>query len=233
MTGSIWQVVLAAGLFVGLHILLSSAPVRRPLAGAVGETLFPALYSVAVGLPFAWMLYAYGAAPHVVLWAPPMAFLHLPLGLMPFAFILLVGSVTVPNPNLVQVAGPAGQAGPGAPRGVLKITRHPMMWAVGLYAVSHLLARGDAASAALFGGLALLALLGTLHQDHRRRAQGPEWAAFLAQTSHVPFVAVVQGRTTLRFADVGWGRILIGLALYGGMLYAHGWLFDANPMPLP
>jgi uncharacterized membrane protein len=79
-----------------------------------------------------------------------------------------------------------------------------------------------------FGGLLLVALIGTLGMDRRKRAN-PDWARFAAVTSHVPFVAIAQGRNRLVWHEIGWKRPLIGLAVFAAFLFLHPWLFGARP----
>jgi uncharacterized membrane protein len=65
-----------------------------------------------------------------------------------------------------------------------------------LWAVLHLIANGDVASFIFFGAFAVTALAGTVSIDaKRRRALGPAWQSFAAQTSIVPFAAIAAGRT--------------------------------------
>jgi uncharacterized membrane protein len=59
---------------------------------------------------------------------------------------------------------------PEPARGVLRITRHPVMWGVGLWAAVHLVANGDLASLLFFGGFLLTALGGAWHLDRRLAA---------------------------------------------------------------
>ena len=79
-----------------------------------------------------------------------------------------------------------------------------------------------------FGGFLLVALLGTLSLDRRKRAD-PNWPRFAALTSHVPFVAIAQGRNRVAWREIGWARPLIGLAVYAVLLVLHPWLFGARP----
>jgi uncharacterized membrane protein len=75
---------------------------------------------------------------------------------MPVAALLFVGGLTTPNPTIAGKAFIDNEIAP--PSGVLRITRHPMMWAFGLWACSHLIANGDLASLLFFGAIAALAL---------------------------------------------------------------------------
>jgi len=231
MTGSLEALAIATFLFVGGHVVLSWAPVRGQLVAVVGEQWFPAVYSVLVGAAFAWMAFAYGAAPFVEVWNPPIGLRHIALTVMPLAFILFVGSVTTPNPSLAGV--PSGAIAERGPVGFLKITRHPMLWAFGLWGLCHLLANGDAASMVMFGGLTALALGGAAHIDARKRAKlGSAWEVYAAQTSYLPFQAMIQGRTKLAFSEIGWWRIGLGVLLYAIVLFAHEWAFGVTPLPL-
>jgi uncharacterized membrane protein len=118
----------------------------------------------------------------------------------------------------------------GEARGILRVTRHPVLWAIALWAIVHLIARGDGASVIFFGGFALLSLSGTVLIDVRKsRAAGAEWQRFAQSTSNVPFAAIIQGRNQFKFEEIGWPKILVGLALYFVLLFAHPYLFGARP----
>ena len=120
------------------------------------------------------------------------------------AMILLVGSMTTPNPALMGTPAAAARA---APKGVQRITRHPMMWAFALWAVVHAALGGTGRDVALSGGILILALVGARLQDGKKRAQmGDAWAAHEAATSFVPF-----GRG---FAMPGWTALLGGIVLF-------------------
>src|SRR4029077_2835753 len=103
-------------------------------------------------------------------------------------------------------------------------------WGIALWALLHLIARGDTASLVFFGGFTLLAILGTLLIDARKnRALGANWQRFASVTSNFPFAAIVQGRNQFRFEEIGWKKVSIGLVVYLALLLAHPWLFGARP----
>lgn len=230
VTGSLWQLALASLLFVGSHIVLSIEAVRQPLVAVTGEFLFRGLYSLAALALIVWMAMAYNAAPSVEIWYPATGWRHLSLTLMVPAAILVIGGITTPNPT--SAATDTREVAGRGPSGFAKITRHPMMWGIGLWGISHLLADGDAAAMLLFGSLTALALLGPLAIDARRReGMGADWERFAAETSYLPFAAMVAGRTRLRFSEIGWWRLGLGVALYAVLLWSHPWLFGVNPLP--
>lgn len=126
------ELALALIAFVGSHELLSHV-LRKPLVAKLGEGGFAALYSVVAALTLFWAVGAWQRAEPSQLWVAPMWVWSLASIVMLIASILFVGSVTAPNPALPG----RGAAANAAPRGVLRITRHPMMWAFGLWAAVH------------------------------------------------------------------------------------------------
>jgi uncharacterized membrane protein len=48
-------------------------------------------------------------------------------------------------------------------------------------------------------------------------------------TSHVPFVAIAQGRNHIVWREIGWIRPAIGVAAFIILLAAHRWLFGVSP----
>ena len=125
---------------------------------------------------------------------------------MPFALLLAVSGVSTPNPTAVGVP-PETLEQADTVRGILRITRHPLMWGIALWALAHVVANGDLASFVMFGGFAALALVGTLMLDRKYAARrGAEWQRFADASSNLPLEAIVQGRQSLVFAEIGWAR---------------------------
>ena len=219
---------LAMGAFVGSHLALSSTGPRRAVAGLIGEWPFLGLYSAVSLALFMWVLDAYGAAPEVVLWRPPAALRTLSIIVMGLAAVLVVTGFTQANPTAVILDRLAGAEGP---RGITRITRHPAMWGVALWALVHVLATGNVASLILFGGLGGLALAGAAHIDSRRRLTGGEaWRRLEAETSNVPFLALVQGRTRLDWREIGWWRLALAAVVFVAMLFGHQWVIGVSPL---
>jgi len=212
--------------FLGTHFV-SSTPLRAALAGVIGERGYLAVYSIAAFATLGWMIWAYGRTPFQPLWQVPGLRLW-PAVVMPFALTLAASALMTRNPTAIGQAG-AMKAGEPA-RGIIRVTRHPLMWAIMLWGAAHVLARGDLASLLFFGGFVALAGLGTLLIDAKKRASfGEDWQRFTAVTSNVPFGAIAGSRNRLVFAEIGWKRIGVGLALYVLLLLAHPYLFGARP----
>lgn len=223
MTGTIGHVLAAALCFVGAHFALSMRPARHWLVQKFGENGFLGLYSAQSIFGLIWLSLAYRHAPYVEFWGATALARWVVLLTMPVAVLLLVASLTTPNPTMVGGERAFDQTNPV--RGIFTITRHPMLWGVALWAGAHLIANGDAASLVLFGSMLMLALGGMFHIDIKRRARlGAAWGPFAMATSLVPFQAVTEGRTRLDLAGIGWRRVGLAVAIFAGLLLAHPWL---------
>ncbi len=214
--------VVATAAFIVTH-LVGGTPLRARLGGAAGEWPYRGPYSLAAFATLGAMIWAYIGVPREPLWpALPI----LPLFAMPLAFILIACGY-FRNPTMVGADGLLKSEDPA--RGVIRITRHPIMWGVMLWAGAHVLARGDVKSLVFFGGFFLVALLGTLSMDRRKRTN-PDFVRFVTVTSHVPFVAVTQGRNHIAWREIGCTGPAIGIAAFVVFLAAHRWLFGVSPL---
>ena len=220
------MLALAAFVFLATHYV-SSTPLRSGLVGVLGENAYLGLYVLVSLVTLGWMIWAYTKAPYERLWWGE-EFRVWAIVLMPISLLLLVCGLLAPNPSAVRQEGKLRSM--GEPRGILRVTRHPVLWGIALWAWVHLVSRGDAASLIFFGGFLLLALSGTVLQDARKnRAIGVDWQRFAGVTSNVPFAAIVQGRNRFRFDEIGWRNTLVALALYFVLIFAHPYVFGARP----
>jgi uncharacterized membrane protein len=106
---------------------------------------------------------------------------------------LVVIGLTTPSPTVTGGTGALDRD--DAVRGILRVTRHPFLCGVALWAALHLILNGDAAALVLFGALLVLALIGPSSIDAKRqRAFGARWERFAAATSILPFAAIAAGR---------------------------------------
>jgi uncharacterized membrane protein len=218
---SAWISLIVSGLaFYGSHVVLSSSRLRGQVREQIGERGFLLLYSALAIVTFLWFVVSFAQAPVVMLWTAGSWARWIPVAVMPFASLFLVAGYSTPNPTAVGMERRAAADDP-AP-GILRVTRHPIMWAIGLWALAHLPANGDLASLLFFGSLALLALGGTVLIDSKKRlALGTNWARLAEVTSNVPFVALLTRRTRLRLGEIGLLRAVAALLLYAVLLLAH------------
>lgn len=223
MTGTIYELLLAAVVFVGSHFGISSTGLRDELVRRLGERAYIGLYSAVALILLAWLIRAYATVGDpLMLWIRPPLLIVLPLVVMPLALLLFVGGYTQRNPTAVMQGKPA-PAGRPAP-GVLAITRHPLMWAIGLWALVHLVISDNVASFIFFGAFAILALHGTRVLDAKKQRTWPseDWQRFAAATSNIPFAAIFTSRNEVRIAEIGWWRILLAGVLYIVLIFLHG-----------
>jgi uncharacterized membrane protein len=207
------MLVAATIAFLATHFV-SSTPLRPALVNAMGEWPYRGLYSLVALITLGWMIWAYATAPREFLW---VGFRAIPYVLMPIAFVLLACGYWR-NPTMVGADRLLKSEDPA--RGMIRITRHPIMWGIMLWAAAHILARGDLKSLVFFGGFLLLALVGTIAMDTRKRSN-PDWPRFAAATSHIPFVAIAQGRNRIVWREIGRLRPAIGLAVFFAVLAFH------------
>lgn len=217
------QLALACAAFLATHFV-SSTPLRGALAGSMGEKAYQAVYSLAAFATLGWMIWAYGRAPVEVLW-PGLRLV--PAFVMPFAFILIACGLLSRNPTLVGAGRLLERE--DAASGILRVTRHPMLWGFALWAGAHILARGDLKASVFFGSFLVLALVGAWSIDRRKAAgAGADWKRFAAATSFVPFAAIAAGRTRFVASEIGLRNPAIGLALYAIVFWFHPVLFGAR-----
>jgi len=224
------ELILAALVFTASHVVFSSTPLRPALARVLGEWPYIGVYSIASIALLVWLVAAYGRAPEIVLWDAGNPTRHLSLSFMAVASLLLTAGYSLSSPTGMRIKP---EAVPPAPTGIFKVTRHPVMWAVGLWAISHIAANGDLASLVFFGSMTVLALGGTLLIDRKvRRRMGADWTAWAAETSNVPFAALFAGRARVSLAEIGYLRLAAGIVLYAVFFLTHETVVGATPFHL-
>ncbi len=208
--------VLAIGVFLATHIVLAENPVRAVLVRVLGERPFAWSYGVVAILQLVWIGQAAEAAPVVRYWEPPAWMGVVPLLVMPLALLLLVCGFTQNNPTATLATGRLVRR---EVTGILAVTRHPVMWGLGVWSLAHLAVVAEAAEALRYAAFAALALLFLPRIEAKQRAKwGEAWAEFAARSSNVPFVAMAQGRARLRWRQIGWRRLALTAALYVSIL---------------
>jgi uncharacterized membrane protein len=218
-------IVVFSALFVVTHIGLSHGAIRQSLVTRLGEWPFRGLYSLVSFLTL---------GPAAVLWwqnrhlGPVLWELHpwvergIALVLMLFALELIVLSLANPSPASMM-------PGSNEPRGILRVTRHPMNIGLALFGLAHLLANGTVGDVAFFGSFVVLGIVGPLHMDARlKRTRGEGFAEFCRQTSVVPFVAMIRGRTAFRADEIPFPLFLIAVVVFVGLVVFHGRFFGSD-----
>ncbi len=216
-----WNLVLACLFFLAIHYLVAGTMLRDTIVARVGEKPYMGLFSLASLAAIIWMSWSYGQAPHEQLWLAGPILSALAVAIMLPALGLAVLAFASPNPT--AAGGDKMLARDNPARGVFRITRHPFLWGAALWSLAHIIFNGHLAALIFFATFGLLALLGARRIDARKaRLLGAEWERFAAQTSWLPFAAIVQGRATFEPAEIGWWRLILALAVYIAVLLAHG-----------
>ena len=228
--GSIASLALGAGLFAGLHLLLSSGWLRPRLVRALGESNFTWLYTIVAIATLTWAWYAWEAAPYVELWPALPWTRWIPNLGMPLVCILVVCGYTTDSPTIAGKGESLGKEGLAS--GVLRITRHPANVGFTLWGLLHLPPNGDLATVLLISPVLILGIFGIWHIERRRQARhGEAWTAYARETSIVPFAAILRGAQHLSLREIGWARTLGGLAVWAGLLLTHHLFVGVLPYP--
>lgn len=221
------HLILAIGVFLATHVVLAENPARAVLARWLGERAFVWAYGAIAILQLIWIGRAVDTAPVVLYWQPPSWTAAVPLLVMPLALLLLVCGFTQNNPTATLAASLAsGRLARRQVTGILAITRNPVMWGIGLWALAHLAVMAEAAEALRYVAFAALALLLLPRIEAKQRAKWGEaaWADFTRQSSNLPFLALAQGRARLDWREIGWLRIAAAALLYVALVL---WLHPA------
>jgi uncharacterized membrane protein len=215
--------------FVGFHFLLSH-PLRAGLIARLGEKAYSGIYSLIALAFYVAIILAYRAADPWPLYATPQWAYGVVSAVMLFACVLLVGSLTSSNPALPAMGDQAATKSVAGT--VFAITRHPMMWGIGLWGLSHLAASGDGNMALVGGGMAVLALLGARLQDGRKaREVGAGWVAYQQRSSFVPFGMQLGGQLPWSSVWPGFLPVVGGVSLFVVLMLLHTWAFGVTPLP--
>lgn len=184
--------ILGLILFLGVHLLRVIAPgFRLSMIEKFGDNGWKGLYSVLSLVTLVILIWGYAQAPVINLWFPPMGMNHLTTTLMLFAMICLVAS---------QI--PAGHIAVKA--------KHPMVLAVKIWALAHLLANGDLASMLLF--IAFLAWGVVLRISYKRRQRAGDIMPRAFVSARYDAIAVVGGIVLWAVFTLWLHKLLIGVA---------------------
>lgn len=190
------MLVLIVGIvvFLGVHALATRRALRADLIAKLGAGAYRGLFSLGalVGLALiVWGFSRYRAEGLIPVWTPPIWTRHLTITLMWFAFV----SLACMNP---------------APSRIRGWLRHPMLVAIKIWALAHLLANGDLGGMLLFGSLLAWAVYDRIAVKRRGDLGAPRVAAFTGADA----IALVVG-TAAYVAMIFLHPLLIGLSVVG------------------
>ncbi len=223
---SVIAIAVLWGAFAGSHLVLSGETLRPRLVARFGLQPFLGVYSLVAVVTFIALVWVFFTHKHAgpLLWltvGPPAFAYALNYALMVIAMALLLCSVLPGStaPSSMQTAGRA-QA-----RGLVRVTRHPMLNAFALFGVAHCLVNGCLGDVLFFGGFPLFAWLGARNQDARKVHEVPGYDELLRTTSFVPFAAILSGRQRLAVGELPFVGLAVGAMLAIVIRHYHAQLF--------
>ena len=187
--------VLGLIIFLGLHSTRIVAEGGRDKAIArLGEGPWKGIYSLLSAIGFVLIVWGFAEARYTspIVWTPFSGARHATMLLMLVSLVLLASYLFKQSHITAAV-------------------HHPMLWAVVLWSVGHLLANGSAADVVLFGAFLVWAaadLVSAYARDRRNALVNPEptWNATI-------------------------GAIVVGIAFWAVIAFwLHFWLFGVSPL---
>ncbi|MEO3472486.1 NnrU family protein [Roseomonas sp. CAU 1739] len=220
--------LLAALLWVGVHVGVSGTALRGRTVARIGETGFTIAFSLVSFAAIAVLVRAWQGAETAPVWFAPAWLRWMIAALMLPVFVVFACSLA---------GNPTAQGGggllPRGPRGIQRITRHPMLCACAAWAGLHILGNGDTAAIVFFGAFLVTALAGMPSIDAKMAIRHPDaWAGFAETTSILPFGAILAGRNRLDLKEIGWIAPIVGVLLWAGVMHGHRLLFGV-PVLIP
>jgi uncharacterized membrane protein len=187
--------ILGLVIFLGLHSTrIVSESGREKAIARFGEGPWKGIYSALSAIGFILIVWGFARARYDApqLWRPPPGARHITMLLMLVALILLASYLFKRSHITAAV-------------------HHPMLWAVLLWSLGHLIANASAADLALFGAFLVWSIADLASCYARDRRNGVIYPA-------PELTATV-------------GAVIAGLVLYAVLLGgAHFWLFGVSPL---
>lgn len=225
--------VLAGFFLVASHAVGSAPPVRGALIARLTRPGFIALHSgisIAALAAFLWTYDRLHAGPW--LFDPIAAGPTVAVWTMPVALFLVVGRLTTRPPATDATA-----------TGVYRVSRYPGSVGILLWAYLHLINMGDLKRTLLFLFLLAIPLAAILRNEITRRnaARAAEEAADAGEdegetadappeTRVIPFHAILTGRQSFVWSEIGWWRVGVTLLLFLALLALHPPVIGVDPL---
>lgn len=218
------------GLLLGFAIAHSGLAALRSWAEAkIGARLYRVIFAL-VSIPFATILIIYffnHRYDGVQLWQVQGV-----TGVKPFVWILSAISFIFLYPatfNLLEIAAIQKPQVYLFETGIIRITRHPQMVGQVIWCIAHTLWLGTSFTLVTSLGLVAHHLFAVWHGDRRlSQRYGEAFEQVKARTSVIPFLAIADGRQTLKWQEFARPAYL-GVAVFVMLLWwAHPWLMQAT-----
>jgi uncharacterized membrane protein len=225
-----WFLALACAFFLGIHLLTGGLKLKEQIIDGVGHAAYLALFSLSSVIGLVWMIFAFAVAkqdPMNIRFWQAHVFLHY-VAILPMiiAFILVVAGMLSETPtNLASLS----RVYEKPVLGIVRISRHPVLAGIGLWALIHLILAGNLAAWLFFGTLLVLCVLGANSIDRKRTLLwGDTYRSIMRRTSIIPFNAIMEGRTVFLPKEIGVLRPLLAFSMFCVFLVLHEMLFAAR-----
>src|SRR6185312_8935693 len=225
-----WTLALACAFFLCIHLMISGTVLKEQIITSIGKLAYYALFSLFSIVGLIWICVAYAIAVNdplnARLWDAPLVLRIIALVGNFVAFQLLAVGVLSPSPtNLLAVR----RLPEKSVHGVIRISRHPVLAGIGVWAFMHILCDGNIASWMFFGSILCLCALGANNIDRKRMAtMGDEYTSVKRRTSIIPFVAIIEGRTAFAAEELGAAKMLLAASVFSVFAVLHELLFNTR-----
>jgi len=215
-TAALWLVML------GTHIGLASRRPRAALVARLGEQGYLFLFSIVAGVCFTALVSFYAAhrfdgPPGLALGNDPLLRVALISAIILGVVLAAASLVDYPRSPMAIFGRPTSE-----PYGISRITRHSFFVAMALIGGAHVLLAPHLVGAVFAGGLAVLGLVGSWHQDRKLlRLRGEPYAAYVAATSTIPFAAILAGRQRLALRELPLRALAMGVVVAALLRAGH------------
>ena len=227
----LWVLALSCAFFLCVHMMISGTILKEQIIASIGPTTYRILFSLFSIFGFLWMFFAFGKTrfdpQNIIYWVTPFWLKIVNFFLNFVAVNLYVLGAISPSPtNLKSVKKP-----PEKPvYGIIRVSRHPQLSAIALFALSHALINPKLASWIFFGSIAALSILGAHSIDLKRRAQlGASYDEVIRQTSFIPFAAIWRGKP-FRPHEIGALRMSLSVSCFTVIVVTHEIIFGRLPL---
>ncbi|MBW8882868.1 MAG: nnrU family protein [Asticcacaulis sp.] len=149
-----WTLALACAFFLCIHLMISGTSLKEQIIGRIGGTAYYIGFSILsivglIGMCIAFAVVRTDPLNHVF-WTAPLPLKIISLVLNFIAFFLVILGLTTPSPtNLMALWRMPDKS----VYGVIRVSRHPVLAGIGLWAFIHLICNGNLASWLFFGSL--------------------------------------------------------------------------------
>jgi uncharacterized membrane protein len=175
------MVIIILGIFIFFTIhIVPSTPLKAKLVSCYGANVFKGVFSLISITGLGLIIYGLGEANFVVLWNPPTWSRAMLMSIMPIVAILW---------TVAEI-----------PNNIKRWVRHPMLTAMIIWGLGHLMANGDLATTIVFASFTVFSVTNLFIVNARNLYQPPI--------------------KVNRLWDPG--AIAVGLTLYGILFYFHG-----------